>query len=82
MTALVCKIPLSVRSFSPVALLYHHIDLHCTNMETKALRERGSLPRAKRGWQLVLPRKAGAHVQPVHVLADEELEEAHTLQLH
>lgn len=37
-------------------------------------------PKCREG--AVLPRKAGAHVQPVHVLADKEAEKAHALQLH
>lgn len=29
----------------------------------------------------MLPGETGAHVQPIHILADQEVQKAHTLQL-
>lgn len=74
MIALVGEILLSGKCSSPVALLNRHIVLLREGLPSTSIVQ---IRKCR-----VLPRKARAHVQPIHVLADKESEKAHTLQLH
>lgn len=56
--------------------------LFICQMGKSRLGQRDSLPKAEWGWMPDAPGEAGSHMQPIHVLADQEAEEAHALQLH
>lgn len=74
----------------PAASLNRHIGLTAEGLASKFIlqmrtlrpRESAGLPHAEQGRKPGLPGETGAHVQPIHVLADQETEEAHALQLH